>query len=856
MYVISIRKYTHFFTVKDLTPDLIGLVLKFSLRYVHREFRQVGNKTVTQATKVYGSRAANNEFRFHIGQYDDFIKFLKNKGVYDGQMHITEEDLYSPIPITAKVKDKFEEREYQTNIKEFLCSSEIGDNHSRLVALQTGLGKSILNNTLVKVPRGWKKIGELKIGDEIIAADGTTTHVTGVYPQGIRPTYKMTFSDGRDIICDKDHLWKVYSERWATTYPEKWIVMTTEDVIKTNAYTAGRTYIPLCESERSADIELPMDPYILGYLIGNGYLTKGLKVSTKDDFIVNYFKENLPKNLCIRFSQRYDYYIRRINKCEHNTYIDILKDLKLLNKRSWQKFIPSLYLRGSTRQRMELLQGLMDSDGYISDHGNMSHCSVSKTLAKDVQYLARSLGAIAKITTKKTFYTYKEKRLEGRLAYNVHIRHKYPEQLFKLPRKLERANNDGQYCNNLKLRIDKIEPAGNAECVCISIDHPDKLYVCKDFVVTHNTFISLAASSQLGYRTMILILPKYIEKWAGDVVNVLDVLPEDVLTIRGGKDLRLLLHLSEDDSITAKYIIISLTTLQNYYNDYVKYGTDIVDYGYPYPPEEMCRKLGIGTVILDEAHQQLYSVYRALVHIHVPKVIALSATMISDDQFITNMQSLMFPKEIRYDKVPIKRYTKVVAYAYGFKNPSMAAKIRISNRGSTNYSHLQFENSIMKNKQLLQNYLSLICYIIDIEYKQKYITGDKYLVYAASIEMCTRIVEALKAKYPNYDIRRYVEDDPYENVIDSDIRVSTVLSAGTAVDIPNLRGVLLTTSIQSPVSNLQSMGRLRELKDRDVTFSYLFNYHIPKQVNYHRAKKELLYNRVVSIKEFKVPEGI
>jgi hypothetical protein len=130
------------------------------------------------------------------------------------------------------------------------------------------------------------------------------------------------------------------------------------------------------------------------------------------------------------------------------------------------------------------------------------------------------------------------------------------------------------------------------------------------------------------------------------------------------------------------------------------------------------------------------------------------------------------------------------------------------------------------------------------------------MVFAGSIDMCTRITERLKKEFPYLDVRRYVEDDPYENAIEADIRVSTVLSGGTAIDIPNLRTALMTNSIQSPVSNLQALGRLRQLKDRDVTFSYMVNIHIPKQVDYHNRKKELFADRAVSFKELRVDEGI
>jgi superfamily II DNA or RNA helicase len=370
------------------------------------------------------------------------------------------------------------------------------------------------------------------------------------------------------------------------------------------------------------------------------------------------------------------------------------------------------------------------------------------------------------------------------------------------------------------------------------------------------TMVSLSAASKIGYRTLIVVLSKYVTKWGSDVTSVLDVKPKEIITIQGNKELKSLLWLSNEGAVDAKFIIISLNTIQNYYNEFKESGDDIVDLGYPYTPEVMCEKLGVGTVIFDEVHQHLYSVFRTLIHTHVHKVIALSATLISDDPFIDRMQNIMFPKEIRFDKVPMDRYIKVHAYSYSFTSYMASKKYRTTSRGSNTYSHIEFEKSLIKDRQALRSYLNMIANLVKLEYVNNYMQGDKLLIFAASIAMCTLITNRLKEAFPKYDIRRFVEDDPYENVIDPDIRVSTLLSSGTAIDIPNLRAAIMTNSVQSPVSNLQAMGRLRKLKDRDVTFSYLYNLHVPKQIDYHRRKKELFEDRVACLKEYKIEDPV
>ena len=367
--------------------------------------------------------------------------------------------------------------------------------------------------------------------------------------------------------------------------------------------------------------------------------------------------------------------------------------------------------------------------------------------------------------------------------------------------------------------------------------------------------VSLYASAKIGHRTLLAILPMYIDKWASDITSILHVKNKEVIVIKGSSQLKAIISAAKEGTVTQTHIVISLVTLANYYKAFEAgvESVDALDYGCA--PEDLCKLLGIGNIIVDEAHQHIYAVFRLMLYTHVPKLIALSATFLSTDPFIDSIQKLMFPREIRFDEVKMKKYIKVYPMAYNFKNIK-GDRVRWTEYGNNSYSHIAFEKSIIRNDRLLDNYLAMVGYILRIGYMQDHKPGDKLAVYAASIEMCTKITEYLKLAYPQYDTRRYVEKDPYENVIEPDIRVTTILSAGTAIDIPNLRTVIMTTCIMSHVANIQSLGRLRELPDRDTKFYYIYSNQIPKQIEAHRIRMSLYAERTGSIKCWDIPQAI
>ena len=494
---LQIEIASHFFRVIKPSSRTLEAILKMCNRYALRAYVREGNKKPTlKITKIFATRTKDNlEFRFHIGQYKEFIDLLESFGITQDMYHVVTRDMYVPLYIDISLKEGWILRDYQEEAKKFILEESDDDYRSRLVSLQTGKGKMQPLYSKIKVPGGWSTMGDMQIGTEVIARDGSITTVTAVYPQGKKDIYRIHFADGRYTDCGKEHLWRVFLGH----YKQEWVIANTSDIqnmLKNNTLS-NRLYIDLCEPDQDQDIDLPMDPYILGVKLGNG---------------------------------------------------------------SIESYIPSKFLQASSQQRLAILQGLMDTDGTVGKNGSCSYCTTSPHLAKDVQYLVRSLGGIAKIKTRYTYYGHNGEKKQGRLSYHISIRYKRPEELFTLPKKKDRTNNDNQYSPTLKLKIKSVEYIGYEEAQCISIDHPEHLYITDDFIVTHNTVTALSCISEIKARTLIMVLPSFQEKWASDVVSSTTVNPKEVLIIQGSKNLRSLIEADEEDIKENPQFFIDIVT--------------------------------------------------------------------------------------------------------------------------------------------------------------------------------------------------------------------------------------------------------------------------------------------------------
>lgn len=358
------------------------------------------------------------------------------------------------------------------------------------------------------------------------------------------------------------------------------------------------------------------------------------------------------------------------------------------------------------------------------------------------------------------------------------------------------------------------------------------------------TFCSQKAAETLGVLTCFQMGGKYIEKWIGDLEECLQLDKKEICVIRGSKALLNAINLSLAGEFNYKAIIASTTTLARFYKDYEMGKLR----GYPIKPWELWKVLGVGLRVVDEAHENQHQIFKMDLYAHIPKTIFLSATITTDSPFRNKMLQIQWPERMRFMPGDFDRYIRVRALTYELWEPE---KIRHINQQKM-YSHTLFEESILKKPLYLAQYLAMIDALVYDMYVGRREDGQKALVFAATKEMCGKIADHLAIRNPTLDVARYISEDDYEVLMESDISVSTALSAGTGVDIPGLRYSLMTTNISSSQANIQIVGRLRKLKDwPDVEpdFMYILARNLPKHMEYHEKKKKLLRPRVKSIGE-------
>lgn len=376
---------------------------------------------------------------------------------------------------------------------------------------EPGVGKAQPLYSKIKTPTGWTTMGDIKLGDVVSTPDGKSANVVGVYPQGKKDIYKITFADGRTAESCKEHLWEIYG-KYGESYKTaggnrgrridskvvnlEWIM----NKMNSNKQTIR---IPLIANDNTPDAIQPMDPWVMGFLLGDGSFaeTKVSHFSTADAQILDLMKNRLSPGYDIEHIHNYDYKI--VNRslpqsekgalCRKNMsrhiYKQAVNDLGLRGTVSHTKFIPDIYKNASLQQKLDLLSGLVDSDGHVTHTGSVSISTSSEQMAKDIQEIVWSIGGIAKIALKYPTFTYKGEKKNGLVNYNVSIRYANPTKLSKLDRKKNLLPADYQY-KHLKLAIKHIEIIGEYDAQCIMIDHPDHLYITDNYVVTHNTALA------------------------------------------------------------------------------------------------------------------------------------------------------------------------------------------------------------------------------------------------------------------------------------------------------------------------------------------------------------------------------
>jgi phosphate starvation-inducible protein PhoH and related proteins len=356
-------------------------------------------------------------------------------------------------------------------------------------------------STPVLTPSGFRPIGRLRIGDLVIGSDGQPTPVIGVYPQGHKEIFRVRTQDGASTLCCGEHLWKVLTASDRRRGKPGRVLETRDMIGHLRTFHQHRYELPLLSA--AAEFEprnVPIDPYALGLLLGDGCITTKTtpSFSAADPELVVALEDAL-EGVELHRKSGINYVLRHVlghrgGVIVANPVTTTLRKLGLAGTTSSTKFIPEIYLHNSRDVRLAVLQGLLDTDGGPVTQRNrtcrIQYTTCSEVLRDDVAYLVRSLGGTV-YWRRREAAGRRPGRANGRPvqyrrdAFVMDIRLPARIDPFRLQRKKELYDRDG---GGRPMRfIDSIEPAGEAECVCIQVAAADSLYVTEDFLVTHNT---------------------------------------------------------------------------------------------------------------------------------------------------------------------------------------------------------------------------------------------------------------------------------------------------------------------------------------------------------------------------------
>ncbi|MGQ0623474.1 MAG: PhoH family protein [Sporichthyaceae bacterium] len=356
--------------------------------------------------------------------------------------------------------------------------------------------------TNVLTPAGFAPIGELQVGDLVIGSDGKPTAVLGVYPQGAQEIFRVSTQDGASTLASGEHLWAVSTRDDVRRNKPRRVLTTTEMRGNLRAAHYHRYELPLLSAPAQFYPSLvPMDPYALGLMLGDGCLsgTTTPGFTTTDPELVERLEAGIP-DITLRRRSTIDYTINRVAGSAAalavvNPVTALARELGLWGTKSHTKFVPANYLHNASEVQLGVLQGLLDTDGGPVRQANrtcrVQYCTTSPQLRDDVLFLVRSLGGVAYWRT-RVAEGRKPGFANGRpVPYNhdafvLDIRLPIGVEPFRLDRKATAYREAGGSGRPMRY-IDSIEPAGSADCVCIAVAAADSLYVTEDFLLTHNT---------------------------------------------------------------------------------------------------------------------------------------------------------------------------------------------------------------------------------------------------------------------------------------------------------------------------------------------------------------------------------
>lgn len=389
----------------------------------------------------------------------------------------------------------------------------------------------------------------------------------------------------------------------------------------------------------------------------------------------------------------------------------------------------------------------------------------------------------------------------------------------------------------LKLKDPKIKPRNE-----IQEEYTEFMGGPKPLVVNNmgtgqgKTFCAIWTSVQLGKRVLITVLPRYVDIWIKAFGEFLDIHPTDIL-VADTFGVEKLHQTMKDGLINPSIIILPLTKIDVYIKR-MKEDPELPGL------DEVFHDLKCGVRIIDEAHESIYSVYMSLMFGNHMKTMALSATLKGDDDFINSVYNQIFPQHCYLRPPEYTKYIHVIAYSHRMD----VNRYRINAKGFGGYSHVKFEQGIMKSSHVWEQYYQMLKESFKVYYLDTLRDGQKAMWFFATIEMCDLFLKRLKVDYPDLDAIVFTAEQSSKKETKTAYRehqvvITTPGSCGTGKDIPKLYIVFSPISVSSSQRNDQMVGRTRPIDkwwpDLDPIFLYYVCPDISKQVDYHRKRRQI-----------------
>jgi hypothetical protein len=424
---------------------------------------------------------AQTEFEYT----DEMLRDIKKSA--NNMLYFAENFFYIIDPDEGRQKIKL--FKYQRR-----CLRTLRDNRRVLLLASRQIGKALDINTPIPTPSGWTTMGKLEDGDQVYGLDGAPCNVVKAHDiMHNRECYEVEFDNGEKIVADADHNWFTQSKQ-DRRHKIHGKVRTTKELFETLlSYSEPNHRIPMCiNGVQGVEQDLEIDPYILGLWLGDGCTdTSTITVGNRDiDHIINQLEKHTQYKLIVKkwkgqnaFSLRLGMLSGKRGMKNETCLSSELKALNLLGN----KHIPEKYVKSTRGDRLKLLQGLMDSDGYINSSGYAQFYSINHTLALQVKQLIESLGY--KTTINSHIPTYNGKQCAE--CYTVSFK---PRELvctipFKASRiKTQAKESPASNKRNQWLYIKNISKVESRPVRCITVDSVNNLFLCgTQYIPTHNT---------------------------------------------------------------------------------------------------------------------------------------------------------------------------------------------------------------------------------------------------------------------------------------------------------------------------------------------------------------------------------